>query len=859
MGRDKAPPLLSNPSNITLPTLQPNLFSLFTTNDAAPANNQSPFHATAQRVFPHNNTRLPEAGLQASIRANLGRAFDFAAPPRRIRSIQRLYFDNSPAPPPHPTNDSPSDPSNPPVTATEPGRASASSSSTTDSETSQQEREQQRQQHRLDRRQWRREDRQRQREIRRQERRENRQLRQRESDAQQRERWQRRAAAAHPNLPTLQALIVRSRETIRDERRGGRNRERRPEAEGPAAAFDLRFFGGRPPNTEAQIAQERARTDEAQAEAMAQEEMERLAAAGDPAAIASVRRRVMVTPSPPVGFGPGFVGIENVPGAEAPDADMGRGPEEIQDPAQQRAAGLAPLAARDAWMAERARMMGAGPQFERVSRERREKVERQKEDATREMVELLERMVAKKGRQEQDRWEGRGGGALGRLKTRLGESFGVLEGEVVLAHHAHQHHTDPTEALLEYTRAAARANAHAANKAANAMSVPPITITPAEKKEVQSAARAVALATEEARILSAIRPGGGVTMGGVTMGGVTGVIRQQMQEGQRVFFQVMGVRVVSVGEQVMDVPRVFMDAGGIAGEIERRNLEVDRMMGRLESQRAEVRRGMAELARIQEDAQMAEMELERDQAVDEAVEEMERLGAELQRRTAEVRRQGVELQRRRAEVDGRRMLERRRVELERVGREQARMGEAALPSREVERNEMAGGARLAFNEATEQEAEGRRDIAGAAERLRPEIRLTLLGAGGFLDAAADAGSGVAEGGQLEGARLEEAWRRLAAGRVEVLGEVVHVRGDDREGAEGGGFFSVVPDLGAGLRAGVVPVVPDAGREGRTAAGEMLRAQIDSLVVPEDVGERYQEALEMVQTLLRGHLADGEDQ
>ncbi|OBT79807.1 hypothetical protein VF21_01488 [Pseudogymnoascus sp. 05NY08] len=865
---------LPGPSNITLPTLEPNPFSLFMPNNAAPANNQSPFLAAAQRAFPQNNTRLSEAGRRASIRANLGRAFDFTAPPRRNRGIQRLYFDNSPAPSPRPTNDSPTDPSdppslvpsNPPTTATDPPHATAIPSFTTDSEAS----EQRRQARRLERRELRRDDRQRQREIRREARRQARQedrqtARQLASDARQRERWQRRAAAVHPNSPTRQALIVRSRETIRDQRRAGRRTESPAAAAaadaGPPPAFDLRFFGGRPPNTEGErVARESARTDEAQAEAMAQEEIERLAAAGHPEAIASLRRRVVAALGRPGSFETLF-GV--VPFAEALNADMGGRPQEIRDPAQQRAAELARLAARDARMVERARAMGIGPHFERVRRERREKVEMQKEEALREMEELLDRMAAKKGNQERERWAGRGGGALERLKTRLGESFGVLEAEVVLAHHAHVHGTDPTEALLKQTRRAARANAYAANKAANAMSVPPITITPAEKKEVQDGARRVALATEEARMLSVIRAGGGVNGGGVT-----GVIRQEMRGGEMVFIhEATGVRVVPVGEQVGDAPRVFMDAGGITGEIERRNLEVERMMARLESQREGVRRGVAELARLQQEEGMEGVDLERNRAIDEAVAEMERRGADLERRTAEVRMQGVEIQRRTAEADVRRVLERRREERERVGREQA-----------------AG-----------QQAEGGREIAGAAERMGGELRPTLFGA------------------DAEGARVEGRWRRLpVAGNVEVFEEVVH-SGEDaiqrRRAAVGGrrmpqwrrehllrfgghitlDMFEEVPDAAADAGGGseggqsegerleegqgVVPVVvPEAeggetaetveggealtaGETVRRAARESMREQIDSLVVPEDVGERYHEALEMVQMLFRGRLAD----
>lgn len=372
----------------------------------------------------------------------MGRAFDFAAPPRPNRAIQRVYFENPPAPPPRPTNDSPSGPSNPPATATEPPPAAASPSSTTDSETSQQEREQRRQQRRLERREWRRDDRQRQRQIRR----ERHIVRRLENDLQQRSRWQRRAANAHPNSPTRQALIVRNREVIRDERRAVRNTERSADADGgPPAAFDLRFFGGRPPNMgEANIAQERARTDEAHAEAMAQEEMERLAAAGHPDAIASAQRRAAAAAAatnPPVGFNPHpldamFEHIarahftEGTPAFEVLNGPTRRRAEVIQDRARQTAE-LAQLAARDAFMAERARAMGVGPQFERAGRERREKAEREKEEATREIEELVERMSAEKRRQERERWEGRGGGALERLKIRLGESFGVLEGEVV--------------------------------------------------------------------------------------------------------------------------------------------------------------------------------------------------------------------------------------------------------------------------------------------------------------------------------------------------------------------------------------------------------------------------------------------
>jgi hypothetical protein len=236
---------------------------------------------------------------------------------------------------------------------------------------------------------------------------------------------------------------VRNREAIRDERRAVRNTERSADADGgPPAAFDLRFFGGRPPNTEGEVAQERARTDEAQAEAMAQEEMERLAAAGHPDAIASAQRRAAAAANPPVGVNPHPLDAifenftrahltEGTPAFELMGAPARRRAEVIRDRAQQAAAEMAQLAARDAFMAERARAMGVGPQFERVGRERREKAEREKEEATREMEELIERMAAEKGRQERERWEGRGGGALERLKIRLGESFGVLEGEVV--------------------------------------------------------------------------------------------------------------------------------------------------------------------------------------------------------------------------------------------------------------------------------------------------------------------------------------------------------------------------------------------------------------------------------------------
>ncbi|KFY74107.1 hypothetical protein V499_05832, partial [Pseudogymnoascus sp. VKM F-103] len=770
-----------------------------------------------------------------------------------------------------------------PAPATEPVVAAASPPSTTDSEPNQQELEQQRQQRRLERRELRRDDRQRQREIRREARREasreaRREARQLESDTRQRSRWQRRAAAAHPNSPMRQALIVRSRERIREERRAGGQPERTPEAQGTPPAFDLRFFGGRAPNTgeEERVARERALLDEQQAEAMAQEELERLAAAGDQDAIASVRRRVApAAPGPPVGFGPGFVEMtfEQVPGAEGIDGEMGGGPEEVQDPEQLRAARLAHLAERNAWIAESARAMGAGSMLERINMERREKMAREKEEAKREMEELLERMAAKKGRQERERWAGRGGGALERLKVRVGESFGVLEGEVVLARHAHVHHTDPPEALLKSTRAAARANARAAHKAANAISTPPITITPAEKEEVQRAARAFALATEEERIMNAIRSGVPVARRGVA-----GVIRQEVREGQRVFIhETTEVRTVPVGEGVVD-------AESITEEIERRNLEVERMMVRLESQRAGVRRGVAELTRMREEARAAGVEPERDQAVEEAVAEMERTGVELERRAAEVRMQGVELQRRRAEVDGRRMLERGREELERAERE---------------RNEAAG-----------QEAEGRVVVVGAVGRLTPHMRLALMGTRGLRDAAANARGRVAEREPLEGARLEEAWSRLAAGNVEVLGEVMRVNGVDEmgraeersaeaeetssttitvppvgedaqphggpEGEETPSTTITVPPVGEDAQAethrrvGVMEMIIGRMRdEGEVVDGwevfteletamESLRAQGDSPVVPEGVVERYREALEMVQMLMRGDPQDGEE-
>lgn len=416
--------------------------------------------------------------------------------------------------------------------------------------------------------------------------------------------------------------------------------------------------------------------------------------------------------------------------------------------------------------------------------------------------------------------------------------------------------------------------------------MPPITITAAERKEVQSATRNLALAREKARILSAIRPGGDATRGGITVG-----IRQETMGGRRVIIhETTEVRTVPVGEQMMDVPGIFMDgtttdAEDISGEIQRRTAEMDAMMARLERQRAEVRRGRAELAMMQEEAGMEGVEPERDQAVDEAVEEMES-------RAAELRRQGVEIQRRRAEVDGRRLLERRREELERMWREQA----------------------------TEQGARGWGELAGAAERMVGELRLALFE--GVPGAAADAGGGVVEGGQLEGARLEEAWRRLAAGNVEVLGEVVHVSMEDEMqraeaptmvpdesvapwdhrrseimGALGGGdrersqaiigewtarrererrervrteqeAVMAVVQVGEGeaVLGGRAEMVE--GEEAlmaremeRRAARESPGAEIDRLVgmMPEDEGGRYQEALEMAQILLRGDLGDGDQQ
>lgn len=86
-------------------------------------------------------------------------------------------------------------------------------------------------------------------------------------------------------------------------------------------------------------------------------------------------------------------------------------------------------AARQARLAEREARARA--LVDKIRAERREKTEKRREEAMMEMEALFVRLAKVRERKERVAYEKRGGGPLGRLKIRLGQSFGVLGEEVV--------------------------------------------------------------------------------------------------------------------------------------------------------------------------------------------------------------------------------------------------------------------------------------------------------------------------------------------------------------------------------------------------------------------------------------------
>ncbi|KFZ16237.1 hypothetical protein V502_05201, partial [Pseudogymnoascus sp. VKM F-4520 (FW-2644)] len=557
-------PSLPDPSNITLP------FSF-----AAPSDSQTPFLAAAQHAFPRPRVRLSEAELGASIRANLGTLFDFTslpAPNPLDRPTPHTFnFTSLPAPNP---------PGRPPLPARVRRRL----------------RDRTRQQE-LERREERREERQREREVRREARREERrQTRQRERDARRVEGWEARAAAEFPNSPTQRARFVRNRVALRENRRA--------EAGGQQVAPELQLFQmrtGRLPDAEERETLVREHVVFNVMEGIAV--VERVAAAGDPAAIASLaqtnrnreitqqQRPAVAAVDPPAGFSPRLRHIlfGHVPGTdmaagrrayeamEAMEAAMGMGPEETEEAARARMEREAQIEAREAWMAEQMREQEALADQVRRSR---------KEAAILEMECLFEKLAGERERKERERFEKRGGGPLERLKIRVAESFRVLGGEVLHAHHAH-HHTHPdaaSESLLAY-RTTSFIASRAANEAANAMPVDAITFTPAEKKEVERVVRAVTEASEEVSQLSGTI-GAAVVDGIVEVGGrprmLTGPVGQRRGGWRR-----------NILSDVMDLGGVMWD------ELERERVEIraaaQRMRVELEQESAELLRRMAEL------------------------------------------------------------------------------------------------------------------------------------------------------------------------------------------------------------------------------------------------------------------------
>ncbi|KFY19026.1 hypothetical protein V493_08186, partial [Pseudogymnoascus sp. VKM F-4281 (FW-2241)] len=411
------------------------------------------------------------------------------------------------APAQRPSNDSPSDPSPllhsdppppaPPATAEEePHRVSPSPPSPGNSESRQLAREQRRQQRRIDRR----EERQRQREIRREARREERLRQQRRQEVFQ----ARLEAGGDPNAVSNSHIYVAHLQ----------------EAERLIMAGDLNAFNsiaGRQDHLEVDQQQQRpeaAAVPPAAIERAAQiETQQRGHVARD-----SERR---LTPLDLELF---QMPIERLP-IEA--IELNQLLQELNQRMQEHAAIEARLAhaeaevtrqtrrerrarrARRARMREEAalleqvraeRMNEEAALVERVREERRRTMETKKEIAKMEMEALFERLVVDRERRKRENWEARGGGAVERLKIRLGESFGVLGGEVLLAHHNH-HHGNPTKSVLDSNRAANRAAAVAADKAADCKPQDAVSFTAAEDKEIKRVVRAVAEAeADESRV-----------------------------------------------------------------------------------------------------------------------------------------------------------------------------------------------------------------------------------------------------------------------------------------------------------------------------------------------------------------------
>lgn len=180
--------------------------------------------------------------------------------------------------------------------------------------------------------------------------------------------------------------------------------------------------------------------------------VERVSAAGDPAAIVSLAQtnrnrevtqqqpRAVAAADPPAGLSPRLRHIlfGHVPGTdmaagrrayEAMEAAMGMGPEETEEAARARVMRQAQVEAQEAWMAERMREQRA--LADQLWRSRKEMAERRKEVAILEMECLFEKLAGERERKGRERFEKRGGGPLERLKIRVAESFRVLGGEVV--------------------------------------------------------------------------------------------------------------------------------------------------------------------------------------------------------------------------------------------------------------------------------------------------------------------------------------------------------------------------------------------------------------------------------------------
>ncbi|KFY88695.1 hypothetical protein V498_06691 [Pseudogymnoascus sp. VKM F-4517 (FW-2822)] len=379
---------------------------------------------------------------------------------------------------------------------------------------------------------------------------------------------------------------------------------------------------------------------------------------------------------------------------------------------------------------------------DKIRAERREKTEKKREEAMMEMEALFVRLAEVRERKERVAYEKRGGGPLGRLKIRLGQSFGVLGGEVLHAHLNHHQTHSPlaAEYIASYGRDAACAASLAADEAADAMSTAPITRTAAEKREVEQAVLAVTEVGTESPV----------------------PIGRVLPLDIAIFSEALRVRV-----ETMETPQ---ERQREALRVRVETMETPQERQRLAAARARIA-DIGGLRRADLLRQAAELERWRTEVVGET-EDIERRMAELARRARDMEHGGrrvqevIEGERRELEERRREWLHVTRIELERVDAviEARRVGLPRAVHGDLERRIMEldrSRARLPTRVHGEDGGMGPTRMTEAAPDLSEVTDLTAEVLQAALARIVSTGNGGGEAGRLEEMR-EEAEERARA-------------------------------------------------------------------------------------------------